>query len=177
MNKEFCPYLISLKLKKLGFDEPCFGYYTPMKDWMMKGKYSDEKLHFHGPNWANEDNTFYFMYKSNVFGDRTETVCNSGFTKAIHNIAVPLWQQAVDFFREKHDIHIAIETLYRPKKYNKLMYCYCISYKDNFYGGMDDNLDAWLELSDDGVEYHICGNYKEALEQAILKAIELIKEK
>ena len=28
MNKEFVPYEESLALKELGFDEPCFGYYT-----------------------------------------------------------------------------------------------------------------------------------------------------
>ena len=36
MKKQFVTYEIALKLKKLGFDEECFGYYTPMKDWMMK---------------------------------------------------------------------------------------------------------------------------------------------
>lgn len=28
MNKEFVPYAQALKLKSLGFDEPCFGYYV-----------------------------------------------------------------------------------------------------------------------------------------------------
>lgn len=28
MNKEFIPYKQALKLKELGFDEPCLGYYT-----------------------------------------------------------------------------------------------------------------------------------------------------
>ena len=28
MEKEFAPYEPSLALKELGFDEPCFGYYT-----------------------------------------------------------------------------------------------------------------------------------------------------
>ena len=28
MNKEFIPYNESLELKALGFDEPCFGYYS-----------------------------------------------------------------------------------------------------------------------------------------------------
>jgi len=28
MNKEFLPYNESLELKELGFDEPCFGYYS-----------------------------------------------------------------------------------------------------------------------------------------------------
>jgi hypothetical protein len=28
MEKEFAPYELSLALKELGFDEPCFGYYN-----------------------------------------------------------------------------------------------------------------------------------------------------
>jgi hypothetical protein len=28
MGKEFVPYELALKLKEIGFDEPCFGYYT-----------------------------------------------------------------------------------------------------------------------------------------------------
>jgi hypothetical protein len=27
MEKEFAPYELAVKLKQLGFDEPCFGYY------------------------------------------------------------------------------------------------------------------------------------------------------
>jgi hypothetical protein len=30
MNKEFVPYKESLALKELGFDEPCFGYYSEL---------------------------------------------------------------------------------------------------------------------------------------------------
>lgn len=37
MKDQFVSYPIALKLKELGFDEPCFGYYTPMKEWMMEG--------------------------------------------------------------------------------------------------------------------------------------------
>jgi hypothetical protein len=33
MNKEFVPYEEALALKELGFDEPCFGYYTEDKIW------------------------------------------------------------------------------------------------------------------------------------------------
>jgi hypothetical protein len=29
MEKEFVPYELALELKKLGFDEPCFGLYAP----------------------------------------------------------------------------------------------------------------------------------------------------
>ena len=33
LEKEFVPYQESLELKELGFDEPCFGYYTEDKMW------------------------------------------------------------------------------------------------------------------------------------------------
>lgn len=106
MIDQFVTYDIALKLKELGFDEECFGYYTPMKEWMMEGTKFNPERHFHGCNWANSDNTMYFMYLQNSFGDRTRTVRNSSFTKAIHNISVPLWQQVIDWFREIHHLHI-----------------------------------------------------------------------
>ena len=31
MKEEFVTYEIALKLKELGFDEPCFGYFPPLK--------------------------------------------------------------------------------------------------------------------------------------------------
>ena len=37
MEKEFCTYTQALALKELGFDEPCFGYYT-------EGKYIKNNL-------------------------------------------------------------------------------------------------------------------------------------
>ena len=98
IQNQFCSYEIALKLKKLGFDEECFGYYTLMKDWMISTdpKYNTAP-HFIGPNWCTEDMKMRFMYVVNSFGDRDSTIKNSGFTKAIHNIAVPLWQQVQSF--------------------------------------------------------------------------------
>lgn len=118
--------------------------------------------------WYDKDKRFFFP------ANNTLHTKNSKVEK-LSIIAAPLWQQIIDWFRKKYDIHISIEPLHRPKRFNKLMYCFCISCKDNYYGGMDDNLDAWLGLSDDGVNYHICENYNEAREQAILNAIELCK--
>ena len=155
MKEQFVTYEIALKLKELGFDEKCFGYYTPMKDWMMKGKYSDGKLHFHGPNWANLDNTFYFMYKPNSFGDRTETVNNSNFTKAIHNIAVPLWQQVIDWFHEKYNL--------------------CIYWKPNRPNIGDTEYFIENQFEEVVLASQIYMFPDQAREFAILKAIELIK--
>ena len=87
----------------------------------------------------------------------------------------PLWQQVIDWFREKYDIHISFEPVYKPKQFQNLMYCYTISTKENYYGGMDDNLDNWLGLNDGGNMFHIENSYYKAREQAILKVIELCK--
>ena len=37
MMKEFVPYNEALELRKLGFDEPCFGYYEPNGKRYNKG--------------------------------------------------------------------------------------------------------------------------------------------
>ena len=149
MKKQFVTYEIALKLKELGFNEECFGYYTPMKKWMMEGTKFNSERHFHGPNWANSDNTMRFMYVQNSFGDRDSVVKNSGFTKAVENIATPLWQQAIDWFREEHDVIIDVAKIFNGT--------------DSYHFAI--NLE-WEYFS---------GTYYEALEESILKAIELIK--
>ncbi len=51
MKKEFVPYEIALELKKLGFDEPCFGYYNGQGNYIgEEGKMNSNcnKLGMHG---------------------------------------------------------------------------------------------------------------------------------
>ena len=67
------------------------------------------------------------------------------------DISAPLWQQVIDWFREKHDITIDIAKIYNGT--------------DNYHFAL--NLE-W--------EYFE-GTYYEAREQAILKAIELCQKK
>lgn len=152
MQKEFVTHTIALKLKELGFNEPCFGYYTPIKSWMIQGTKINPEPHFHGPNWSNVDNTFYFMYKSNSFGDRTEVVYNSYFTKAIYNIAVPLWQQVIDWFDAK-GIFITVKPYYHD---TVLKYGWILDHGKLITG---DNFNSRYE----------------ATENAIIEAIELYK--
>lgn len=154
MEKQFVTYSIALKLKELGFDEPCLGFFTHLGE---------------------------IRRYTNLVGDsigcvnQFQNVKNSDISLGENWCSSPLWQEVMDWFREKHDIHMSVNPLYNPKKFNTLMYSYDISYKENYYGGLDDNLDAWIGLSDDGINYHICTSYEEAREQAILKAIELIR--
>src|SRR5688572_291699 len=101
MKHLFVPYEIALKLKEKGFDEPCLGYYRPLKTWMKDSTRC-------GPNWRNKENTHYFMYVANAFGDRDKNFSNvfDESKGGYHNIATPLYQQVTDWLLEKHHINI-----------------------------------------------------------------------
>ena len=74
MEKEFVPYELALRMKQLGFDEPCFAYYYTLN----------------GRDWKFAEKTEYYKLDDNM---------NIGgkFT-----ISAPLFQQAFRWFREKH---------------------------------------------------------------------------
>lgn len=78
MEKEFCTYNQALRLKALGFDEPCFGFY----DDVDKGF---NQIH----SMASVNGEQYSKLK---------------ITKA------PTWQSAFRWFREKHNLHCAVNT-------------------------------------------------------------------
>jgi len=75
MEKQFIPSELAEKLKELGFNEPCIAMY-------FCGKFA---IKLQGTN------------------KEFETVINSEMTKTL--CAAPLWQQAFDWFREKHKLH------------------------------------------------------------------------
>jgi hypothetical protein len=76
MKNEFTPYDRSLKLKELGFDEPCFGYHYTLN----------------GKDWKFADNHKYHEIDDQL-------VIGANFT-----LLAPLFQQAFRWFREKHGI-------------------------------------------------------------------------
>jgi hypothetical protein len=81
MEKEFVPYELALKLKQLGFDEPCFGYY--------------QKSSVIG------DNTILpisFVDKASNFNDYEYSKLGVPF------YSVPTFSQAFRWFREKNDL-------------------------------------------------------------------------
>jgi hypothetical protein len=82
MHKEFVPYEEALELKELGFDEPCFAYYTDEESKFIPASYSQEG---------------------------TEYPTNSDLIQDW--ISAPLYQQAFRWFREEHDLmHIIIKV-------------------------------------------------------------------
>jgi len=123
IGKQFASYEISLKLKELGFVEPCMGLYYIGNKKFSKTNYSNSNI-----------------VKSNDY-----------------IIDTPLWQQCVDFLREKYSIIISNKYIGTISKYEIYVY--------NMFGQIES------------FENYECSNFYDAREQAILKAIELINEK
>jgi hypothetical protein len=121
MKKQFCNYDISLKLKNLGFDEPCLAWYN-LNTLCKLGYWKQEKN-----IWKNSElNTRY--------------------------ITAPLFQQVIDWFREKYNIHISLLP------HNDVEFSIRIRYNKStlIHGGYK--------------------TYEEAREQSIIKAIEILEE-
>jgi hypothetical protein len=76
MIKEFVPYELALKLKELGFNEPCFGYYFTLN----------------GTDWNFADNYEFYQIDDQL---------NIGYK---FTLLAPTWQQAFRWFRENYDL-------------------------------------------------------------------------
>jgi hypothetical protein len=83
MNNEFVSYEIALKLKELGFNEPCFTYYYEFNSNLRTHLVVDINN-----AWTYSGNT------------------NFGFTLA------PLYQQVFKWLRNKYGIDFSINTIY-----------------------------------------------------------------
>jgi hypothetical protein len=82
MEKEFVPYKLSLRMKQLRFDEPCFSYY-------MNGVLQ--------PSLNPKDYSY--------FDEMSEINTN---IKNFENILAPLFQQAFRWFREEYNLRGSI---------------------------------------------------------------------
>ena len=85
MDKDFTLYEEAFELKQLGFDEPCFGYYEPNKEF----KYI---------NWE-------------IFKDFPYLAKNSEWGEDL--VAAPSYSQAFRWFREKHQLIHYISWVYK----------------------------------------------------------------
>jgi hypothetical protein len=89
MNEEFVSYEIALKLKELGFDEPCFTYY-----YNISGKIRTGIV-------VNINNAWTYAG-----------------TKKLGTTLAPLYQQVFRWFREKYGLEIILRpgTINAPEK-------------------------------------------------------------
>ena len=135
MKEQFVTYEIALKLKELGFNDECLACYTPhlgngIFELISKGS-------------SNEKSAF-----------------NQRFVKAnsVNGCSAPLWQQVIDWVREKQNIYINVEP---------------ITFDDEpTYVFEIINLKNGMLLNDINSSFE---DPNEAHEQAILKAIDIIK--
>ena len=81
MEKEFVPYELALRLKALGFDEPCLAIHSN----------------------ANLKTGLYTLNKYRL------KLIKQGSQKD-KGVKAPLYQQAFRWFREKHNLHCAVNT-------------------------------------------------------------------
>jgi hypothetical protein len=81
MKEQFVTYEIAIKLKEKGFDEPCISKYEE--------------------NYLCQDFSF------DICNDDT-WITNSKLHSKDKYCAAPLWQQVIDWLREKRNIHIVI---------------------------------------------------------------------
>ena len=90
MEKEFVPYELSLKLKELGFDSPCFGYYES-QDKNLVINYSNIPL-------TEEQEKRKGLY----------LIDNRNSVLPQWAVCAPTFSQAFEWFREKYNLHISI---------------------------------------------------------------------
>ena len=134
MIEQFVTYEIALKLKELGFDEECFAIF-------FKGILNNGRT----VNYISDD------WQSSFYKNKINSESNS-----IDIVSAPLWQQVVDWFREKYLLHIEIQS---P------------DYSDdvNFSWNIHKICEFGSLASGESFDYY------KVREQAILKAIELCK--
>lgn len=148
MQKLFIPYKLSLKLRKKGFNEPCFAMYQKNK----KLKFVTKEKWFYNFELKPDVETLKFQiehYPDNVFtypnGDKT-LISSSNFI-------APLYQQVVDWFRDKHNVWIDVRTTF--------------IHGTAIYGPYLSGKEIFPLLEEEG-------SYYEALDKAIEEAIKLI---
>lgn len=147
MKHLFLPYELALKLKGKGFNEPCFALFSAMKGENNKFIWATSSL----------DHVLEFHKKGHKFFDdleggktRIQTFIQNSFAK--NTVTAPLYQQVIDWLREKHRIHIAASSF--PVSGDKYGYQYG---RSSLTGGWSINFE--------GKTYYDA--YNKAIEEAI----------
>ena len=91
MEKQFVTYEIAVALKKLGFDEPCLGYFN-IEYNSFNGEHKGKLILGQKPEYLTCQKKMHY-----IFGQQ---IC-----------LAPLWQQVKEWFREKHNTHIEISFI------------------------------------------------------------------
>lgn len=149
MKKQFATYEISKALKELGFDENCFGYYENQDKHLV--------IYYSNLNLTDKQNKRPSLYKSD----------NKNYSLPQWATSAPTWQQVIDWFREKHHIHIEPALVVHTLNY--IGFIRRVGKKKNVFELMKRNNRGGYDKS------NFADTYEECRERSILKAIEIIK--
>ena len=93
MKEQFVPYEIAIKLKEKGFNEPCMAYVYTGDTGNNIDRYCYGAITPEGNVEYKDWNSYDMCY------------------------SLTLWQQCIEWLREKHNIDISIEPGGKPKMY------------------------------------------------------------
>jgi hypothetical protein len=93
MERDFLEYTEALKLKELGFDEPCFGQF-----YKHPSQEKEEFRLFKDCDWENRTTSYWAKNISS------------------HFVSTPTYSQCYRFFREKHNLITYIGWVYKKTK-------------------------------------------------------------
>jgi hypothetical protein len=131
MNKEFLTEKQALALKELGFNEPCMAsdYYA---DGKILIEYTDEGI-------------------TNKELDELTEECNkdaaeNGDDPIPYNAAIPLYQQAFRWFREKYGLYSVIDGLEHRQYYKITQLNSCSKEYDTYEEAEQACLDKLIEI-------------------------------
>lgn len=162
MQKEFVTYEIALALSELGFNNPCIAFYAKYdfdNDPGEEIKQGSLIPFEQGGGYYGES---FYLKGFNVYPQKESNIV-LGYV-----VLAPLWQQAVDWFIEKHNIYIDLVGAHSYQqgvgRWFK-MYAGIVNY-------MPSDSNDWECIS--------CGDDESSLydarKEAILKAIELCQK-
>lgn len=92
MENEIVTQNIALRMKALGFDEPCLAYWAQQKG-------NKAHLSFNLPKHPKSNSTFKWL-ETRPMGEGLFIGINDG-----GGCAAPTWQAALEWFRDKHRLH------------------------------------------------------------------------
>lgn len=150
MKHLFVPYELALKLKEKGFNEKCLSFFYKKKD----GTFRLNEEYMPHTWWTN------LWFTEEVWAATQYEQKDKDFIK---NVAAPLYQQVIDYFREKHNIPIGILYVTEEER-NQNPILYPKPYKYYFSVYQNDDI-VYMTRGED---------YYEALNKAIEEALKLI---
>jgi hypothetical protein len=158
MEKEFIPYELALRMKNLGFNEPCFGMYQKNKKTWYCSKNNWITNFEVNPDPKTLDLHIKYSPK-NVY-----LINGTYFLHSCSNFTAPLYQQAFRWFRAKYSICVEIHETTDWEEDNESWSFVIFKYKLGDNDGMISSI----------IDYD---TYEEAELECLTKLIELVESK